>query len=72
MNIGRGRLTVPHFETLDYTDWRVGVTYSAAAWAWGPQARGSNASADAYRPTLNSHSRSSASSTVSASLRYGF
>ena len=40
---GAGQLRVPNFESLGYTDWRLGV--SARAWGllWGLQASGSNA-----------------------------
>lgn len=49
LNAGLGRLNVPNFEALNYSDWRAGV--SARAWGlrWGLQASGSDANGANYR-----------------------
>ncbi len=48
-NAGLGRLNVPNFEALDYTDWRAGVSARAWGFRWGLQASGSNANGANYR-----------------------
>jgi uncharacterized protein (TIGR02001 family) len=53
LNAGLGRLNVPNFDELGYTDWRVGVTARALGLRWGLQASGSNAGTANYR--LRSH-----------------
>jgi sterol desaturase/sphingolipid hydroxylase (fatty acid hydroxylase superfamily) len=49
LNAGVGRLQVPNFDGLSYTDWRLG----GATQTWGPrfalQASGSNANGNSYR-----------------------
>lgn len=72
LSAGVGHLKVPHFETLDYTDWRIGLGLATGALLWGLQASGSDAGSDAYRSTSRSGERSNAASTVSASLRWSF
>jgi Bacterial protein of unknown function (Gcw_chp) len=46
---GGGRLTVPNFEQLGYTDWRASVSYQWSAVRFSLQAAGSDASASSYR-----------------------
>ncbi len=72
LSAGIGRLKVPHFETLSYTDWRVGLNLASGALQWGLQASGSSATSDAYRAASRSEGRNSASNTVSASVRWSF
>jgi uncharacterized protein (TIGR02001 family) len=70
LNAGIGRLTVPNFDALNYTDWRLGVTWLAAGLHWGLQASGTNASADAYRRRSSDHNN--ASQSVTASVGWAF
>jgi Bacterial protein of unknown function (Gcw_chp) len=49
LNGGVGRLNVPNFEALNYTDWRAGVSAQAWGLRWGLQASGSNANGANYR-----------------------
>ena len=67
---GVGRLRVPHFEGLNYVDWRLGVSVHGFGLVWGLQASGSNASAEAYR--RRGSERSSVGSTLSASVGWHF
>ena len=43
LRAGAGRLHVPNFESLDYSDWRLGLALQAWGLEWGLQASGSNA-----------------------------
>jgi Bacterial protein of unknown function (Gcw_chp) len=49
LNAGAGRLHVPNFDGLSYTDWRLGGSAQAWGLRFGLQASGSNAKGDIYR-----------------------
>ena len=49
LDVGVGRLNVPNFEDLGYSDWRVGATVRGFGLRWGLQASGSNANGAKYR-----------------------
>ena len=68
VNAGIGRLHVPNFDSLGYTDWRIGATLDYAGLRWGLQASGTSASVDAYRNARRSDDRSNASTTYSATV----
>lgn len=72
LNAGAGRLHVPNFDSLNYTDWRLGLGYTVGTWLWGVQASGTSASANAYRAQGAEDGRSSAENRFTASLRRSF
>lgn len=72
LTAGVGRLHVPNFDALGYTDWRLGATLEYAGLRWGLQATGSNASADTYRNPRRPDDKTSAGTTVSASVGWHF
>jgi len=49
LSAGAGRLRVPNFDGLSYTDWRVGASGQAWGLRWGLQASGSDADGARYR-----------------------
>jgi Bacterial protein of unknown function (Gcw_chp) len=49
LSAGAGRLRIPNFDALGYTDWRVGATAKGWGLSWGVQASGTNANAANYR-----------------------
>lgn len=73
---GAGRLTVPDFDELSYTDWRLGV--AAAFWGldWTLFANGSNANRDVYRARRRNGAAteggSSSNSTVTLTVGWYF
>jgi len=69
---GIGRLHVPNFDSLGYTDWRIGATLEYVGLRWGLQASGTNASADTYRDARRSDGKSNASTTYSATVGWHF
>jgi Bacterial protein of unknown function (Gcw_chp) len=64
VSVGAGRLRVPNFEDLGYTDWRLGMSTLAYGLRLGLQASGSNANGDNYR--LRSRINGSAQGTSNA------
>lgn len=74
LSAGFGRLSVPNFEQLNYTDWRVGITAKAWDLAWALKASGNNADKGAYRPRARQAqgSDSSAATTVAVSVAWLF
>ena len=72
LSAGVGRLHVPNFDTLGYTDWRLGATLDYVGLRCGLQASGSNASAETYRNARRSDDKSSATTTVTASVGWHF
>lgn len=64
LNAGAGRLTVPNFDGLDYTDWRLGAAYQWHGLRVAVQASGSDAPALAYRVRDRSGGETGASETV--------
>lgn len=72
VSAGAGRLSVAHFDELDYTDWRIGVTWDTGAWLWGLRASGTNADRAAYRPIGREDAQESTSRTMTASLAWAF
>lgn len=72
LSAGVGRLHVPNFDTLGYTDWRLGATLDCVGLRWGLQATGSNASTESYRSARRPDDKSSAATTVTASVGWHF
>jgi len=72
LTAGVGRLHVPNFESLGYTDWRLGASLEYAGLSWGLRASGSNASTETYRNARRSDDKSSAGTTVGASIGWHF
>lgn len=48
-----GKQTVKNFGNLDYTDYKLGLTYDAAGFTWGVAAIGTNAKEQFYRVAQN-------------------
>jgi Bacterial protein of unknown function (Gcw_chp) len=73
MAAGAGRLHVPNFDGLSYSDWRLGASLQAAGLRWGVQASGSDADGTRYRLRNRSSSNSSAGETrLTASVGWSF
>lgn len=72
--LGGGRLTVPNFESLGYTDWRAGMSYQMQSFRFSLQASGSDASSAGYRlRRRNGDETTNAGDTaVTASLAWSF
>jgi hypothetical protein len=66
VSAGVGRLAVPNFEGLGYTDWRVGAAARAWGVRFGLQASGSNANSSRYG--LRSRSAAGGSATAGTAL----
>jgi Bacterial protein of unknown function (Gcw_chp) len=72
LSAGAGRLTVPNFDGLSYTDWRLGAWLQALGLRWGLQASGSDADGTRYRLRRQSGSNSAGDARVTASVGRSF
>jgi len=70
LTAGVGHLKVPNFDSLGYTDWRLGMSVRGLGLQWGLQASGTNASTEAYR--RKGSERSNADNTLTASVGWHF
>lgn len=72
LSAGVGRLHVPNFDGLGYTDWRLGATMQAAGLRWGLQASGSDADRTRYRLRDRSRNSSAGDTRLAASVGWSF
>jgi hypothetical protein len=68
-SVGAGRLLVPNFDGLDYTDWRLGMTAFAAGLAWSLEAAGNDARQGVWSARQGDDEKSA---TVRVSVRRAF
>jgi hypothetical protein len=71
LSAGAGRLRVPNFDGLGYTDWRLGASLEAWGLQWGVQASGSDADGARYRLRHQS-SNSAGDARLTASVGWSF
>ena len=72
LSAGAGRLHVPNFDGLSYTDWRLGASLQARGLRWGLQASGSDADGARYRLRNRSDGSSAGDAQLSASVGWSF
>jgi hypothetical protein len=72
LSAGAGRLKVPNFNGLGYTDWRLGASLKAWSLRWGLQASGSNADGTRYRLRNRSGDSSAGSTALNTSVGWSF
>jgi Bacterial protein of unknown function (Gcw_chp) len=72
LSAGAGRLNVPNFDGLGYTDWRFGAALEAWGLRWGLRASGSNADRTRYRLRNRSADSSAGSAALNASVAWSF
>jgi hypothetical protein len=74
LSAGAGRLNVPNFDGLSYTDWRIGASLQALGLRWGLQASGSDADGARYRlrQQRGSTTNGAGDARVTASVGWSF
>jgi hypothetical protein len=72
LSAGAGRLHVPNFDGLSYTDWRLGASLQARGLRWGLQTSGSDADGARYRLRNRSDGSSAGDAQVTASVGWSF
>jgi Bacterial protein of unknown function (Gcw_chp) len=69
LTTGAGRLSVPNFDGLGYTDWRIGAAATAWGLRWSLQASGQESAASSWRLASRS---GSTSTTLTGAVAWTF